>query len=141
MKKKILIGIMVLVVVVMIVLPIGGMAYADCGGASTAIINCNDDSSGKTGTCHLLNLVIETMSIGIGILGVLGITITGTIYLTAGGNEERVKKAKRRLVEVVIGVVMYVLVGGVIQWLIPGHNFCGDVNNDVGTGAEEGGGT
>lgn len=139
MKKKIIIGLTVLIVAVIAVASLGGAVYADCGGAHTAIINCDDDDgTGKVGVCHLLNFVIETMTIGIGILGVLGITITGVQYLTAGGNEEQVKKAKRRLVEVVIGVAMYVLIGGLIQWFIPGHNFCGDVNSDVGTGSESG---
>ena len=59
------------------------------------------------------------MTVGIGILGVVGITIVGIQYLTAGGNEEKTRKAKRRLYEIVIGLVAYVLIYAFLQWLLP----------------------
>ena len=59
------------------------------------------------------------MSIGIGILGVIGITIVGIQYLTAGGSEEKTRKAKRRMFEIVIGIVAYVLLYWFLKWLLP----------------------
>ena len=59
------------------------------------------------------------MSIGVGILGVLGIVIVGIQYLTAGGNEEQTRKAKRRMFEIVIGLVAYVLVYAFLKFLLP----------------------
>ena len=57
---------------------------------------------------------------GVGILGVIGIMIAGIQYLTAKGNEEQVKKAKRRIGEIVLGLAAFVTLYVVISWLLPG---------------------
>lgn len=67
----------------------------------------------------ILDLVINIMTIGIGVLGVVGITIVGIQYLTAGGSEEKTRKAKRRMFEIVLGLVAYVLVYAFLKWLMP----------------------
>ena len=87
-----------------------------CGGVETAIINCNES---ENGIGHILKLVLEIMSIGAGILATIGIGIFGLQYLKAGGNEEQTRKAKRRLIEIVIGLVLFVLMGALVNWLIP----------------------
>ena len=81
----------------------------DCGGGESII--------------GLLKLVVDIMTIGVGILGVVGITIVGIQYLTAGGNEERVRKAKRRMLEIIIGLAAYVVIYAALRFLIP--NFQG----------------
>ena len=88
------------------------------GEVQTAILtSCG--SGDENGIFCILNLVVNIMTIGIGVLGVLGITIVGIQYLTAGGNEEQTRKAKRRMYEIVIGLVAYVLVYALLYWLIP----------------------
>ena len=89
-------------------------------GVETAILtSCNtDDDDGGSIMC-LLNLVVDIMTIGIGILGVIGITIVGIQYLTAGGNEEKTRKSKQRMFEIVIGLVVYVIIYALLRWLIP----------------------
>ena len=62
------------------------------------------------------------MSIGVGILGVIGISIAGIQYLTAGGNEEKTKKAKRRIYEVSLGLIAYVVMFSLIGWLNGGDS-------------------
>ena len=47
--------------------------------------NVKDDGS-ACGVFTILNTVVDIMSIGIGILAIIGITIVGIKYLTAGGN-------------------------------------------------------
>lgn len=79
-----------------------------------------DCSKAKDGTICILNLVVDIMSIGIGILGVIGITVVGIQYLTAGGNEEKTRKAKQRMFEIVVGLVSYVVIFAALKWLMPG---------------------
>lgn len=90
-------------------------------GVDTAILKkCGKDAEDKNGEgikC-VLALIVDIMTIGIGILGVLGITIVGIQYLTAGGNEEKTRKAKRRMFEIVIGLVAYVLIFAILNWLL-----------------------
>ena len=68
----------------------------------------------------IINNVITIMSFGVGVVGVAGITIAGIQYLTAAGNEEKAKKARRRMAEVVIGVASFVLLWAVLNWLTTG---------------------
>ena len=91
------------------------------GCVSTAILGsggCVCDNNGSS-VIRILGLVVDIMSIGIGILGVIGITIVGIQYLTAGGSEEKTRKAKRRMFEIVIGIVAYVLLYSFLKWLLP----------------------
>ena len=85
-------------------------------------INCSCDNGNGESIFSILNLVVDIMSIGIGILGVIGITVVGIQYLTAGGSEEKTRKAKRRMFEIVIGLVLYVLIYALLKWLLPGVN-------------------
>ena len=80
---------------------------------STAILN------GCSKPEDILKLVVEIMTIGIGIVGAIGITIAGIQYITAAGNEEQTRKAKRRIFEIVIGFFAYALIYAALSFLIP----------------------
>lgn len=83
-------------------------------------INCSCDKGDGSEVKRILQIVVDVLTIGVGILGVVGITISGVQYLTAGGSEEKTRKAKRRLFEIVIGLVAYVLIYAGLSFLIPG---------------------
>lgn len=80
---------------------------------------CAKESGEKSITC-ILELVVDILTIGIGILGVIGISVVGVQYLTAGGNEEQTRKAKRRMFEIVIGLVAYAVLYAILKFLLPG---------------------
>ena len=86
---------------------------ANCGGVPTSIIECGKDD----GIDHILNLVIDILSVGVGIFGVIGISIVGIQYLTSSGNEEQARKAKRRIYEIIIGLAVYVVFYAILAWL------------------------
>ena len=99
------------------------LAYAEGEGGDcvpTAILGggevCDSDGSSIFG---LLLTIIDIMTIGVGILGVVGISITGIQYLTAGGNEEKTRKAKHRMFEIIIGLALYAVFFLLMQWIIP----------------------
>ena len=90
---------------------------------NTAILSgceCNGEKGGAI--MNVLRLVVNIMSIGIGVLGVIGISISGIQYLTAGGNEEQTRKAKRRIFEIVLGLAIYVVIYALLYFLLPGFN-------------------
>lgn len=91
-----------------------------CGGVNTSIINCNEGGDG--GIFHILLLVLDILSIGIGILAVIGISIAGVTYMTAKDDTAKATKSKRRLYEIVNGVACYVVLYGVLAWLLPGQS-------------------
>lgn len=110
-------------------------AFADDDVIETTFFgNIKDDGNG-CGVFTVLNLVVDILSIGAGILGVVGITIVGIQYLTAGGNEQQVVKAKRRMLEIIIGLIIYATLYAVAQWLLPGGklntNSCSTASESV----------
>ncbi|MBR3169044.1 hypothetical protein IKF23_01230 [Candidatus Saccharibacteria bacterium] len=93
-------------------------------GAQAAILTgCAgaENGSGEGIKC-VIRLVVDILSVLVGIVGVIGIVIVGIQYMTAGGNEEQTRKAKRRLFEIVIGLVAYAVVYALLAWLLPGFD-------------------
>lgn len=118
MRKKIIFG--VVVIVAFLGLRLSSMPIANagsCEGVSTALIDCGDD---ENGIGHILSFAINVLSVLVGILGVIGVAIAGAQYLSAKDSEEQVRKAKRRIFEIVVGLALYALMAVIAQWLLPG---------------------
>lgn len=96
----------------------GGVATpGGCGdGLETAIIPCN-------GIWGLVELVINILTAGVGLVAIGGIMYGGFLYATAGDKSDQVTKGVHTIVNVVIGVVAYFLLYGFLQFLIPGGVF------------------
>ncbi|MBR2725911.1 hypothetical protein IKE87_01435 [Candidatus Saccharibacteria bacterium] len=103
-------------------------AFAACseeqlknGCVSTAILGdgCSCDDGSGSSVKSILSLVVEIMTVGVGILSVIGISVVGIQYLTAGGDEAQTRKAKRRMFEIIIGIILYVVAFALMSWLIP----------------------
>ncbi|MBQ6410031.1 hypothetical protein IJI18_02100 [Candidatus Saccharibacteria bacterium] len=91
--------------------------------AETAILHHEDGTS--LDIPGVIMLVVDILSIVVGIAGVIGIVYMGIQYLTAGGNEEKTRKAKRRLFEIVIGVAAYAVAYAFLRWLLPTFGLSG----------------
>ena len=74
---------------------------------------------GSDGIIEVLYVVINVLSACVVVLAILGIVISGIQYLTASGNEEQLKKSKRRIFEIIIGIAAYALIYGFLNWLLP----------------------
>ena len=85
----------------------------------TAFLSSCGEKDSYDGVICIFNLVADILTIGVGVFGVLSITIVGIQYLTAGDNEEKVRTAKRRLLEIVIGVAAYVVAYSLLKFLLP----------------------
>ena len=121
--KKILLALVLAVTVVggaLVARPAYAASCSENKKVQTSILNgdeaCTEEGSGIK---NLLVLVVDIMTAGVGVLGVVGIVIVGIQYLTASGNEEKTRKAKRRLFEIVLGVAAFVLLAALIKFLVP----------------------
>ena len=56
----------------------------------------------------------------VAVLAVIGVIVFGIQYATAGGNEAKMVKAKNRIVEIVIGLVIWAVMWAALNWLVPG---------------------
>ncbi|PKL72443.1 hypothetical protein CVV26_01600 [Candidatus Kuenenbacteria bacterium HGW-Kuenenbacteria-1] len=75
----------------------------------------------KTGTTDLKGLILSVVKVVLGFLGIVAvimIIIGGFIWMTAGGNEEKSKKAKEFLVNAVIGLIIVLVAYTIISWVI-----------------------
>ncbi len=68
----------------------------------------------------ILKLVLNILVYGIGVAAVIGVVIAGIMYLTARDSEAQVAAAKKRLYEVVLGLVLWVAMWSLLRWLVPG---------------------
>lgn len=68
----------------------------------------------------LLYTFTNVLIYGLGALAVIGVVIAGVMYITAGDNEQKAVAARKRLIEVVIGLGVWALLYGILHLLIPG---------------------
>lgn len=68
----------------------------------------------------LLTLILKILVYGLGAAATIGVVVAGILYLTARDNEAQVVAAKKRLFDVVLGLVAWALMWTVLNWLIPG---------------------
>ena len=97
-----------------------------CAGAPTSIIRCNEDNSGgleTNGVWVLLIMAINILTAGIGIAAVGGIIYGSILYTSAGDNDGQVKQAKEVIRNVVVGVIAYIAMYALLQFVIPGGVF------------------
>lgn len=124
--KQILQSVLMTVFMVGAILTIPTPAMADCGGIKTNIINCDQGGGGNfkdNGIWGLLLLIINILTAGVGIVAVGGIVYGSILYTSASSNADKTKKAINIIVNVVIGIVAWVLSYSFLNFIIPGGIF------------------
>ena len=97
------------------------------------------DVTDGQGIYDILRLIVTILTYGLGVAATIGVVIAGVMYLTAKDSPDKVAAAKKRLIEVVIGLVAWAVMAAVLNWLIPGG-----VNLDTstwGSGSSSGAGS
>lgn len=85
------------------------------------------------GTRSIYDIIVGVINVALGFLGVIAVVIIlygGYIWMTSGGNAERIDKAKRTLINGVIGLFIIGAAYGIVQFFF-----------DVSTGNIRGGGS
>jgi len=82
--------------------------------------NCVDASKPGGPIFAYLNMVIKFLSGAVGLVIVLMIVIGGIQYITSAGDPGRVKEAKTRITNAITGLVLFVLMFALLNFLIPG---------------------
>ena len=86
--------------------------------------------SGDVGECgegifNILNIVLNIMTAGVGILATIGFVVAGIQYLTARDNDGQIAKAKMRMLQIVIGLFVFATMWAILNWILPGGVFAG----------------
>ena len=105
--------ILVIAVTVFVLLPLAAFAQASLGietGAATGL-----------GTRDLKEIIAAVVRIILGFLGIIAVIIIiygGYTWMTAAGNEDKIKDAKRILVNAVIGLAIILAAFGIVSYVI-----------------------
>ena len=87
-------------------------------GACTSILP-NDWCTGDDGIQQIIRLIIAILTGSIVVAGTIGLVICGVLWMTARENEQQVTTAKKRMLDIVIGVVAWVLLALLANLFIP----------------------
>jgi len=82
-------------------------------------VNCVPGNRSGGGIWYILNLVMQILTWGVGIVAVLGVVIASIVYTTAGGDEGKVKLAKTMVFNIAIGLVLYALLWAILNFILP----------------------
>lgn len=89
--------------------------------------DCNNPSASGLTNCLQhnkiivdLNYIIDFLSAGVGIVVVGSIILGGVQYAMAGSSPDAVGKAKQRITNGFIALVVFIFIFAFLQWLIPG---------------------
>ena len=91
-----------------------------CAGVNKSIINCDAGEEDGEAVNELLVTVAKVMMGLVVVLAVVGVIISGYQYMMSSGDPAKMAKAKRRIIEIVIGLVVFALMWVGLEFLIPG---------------------
>lgn len=95
---------------------------ASCANVQTSIIDCGsyDDNAKDGGAWALLLTITNFLSAGVGMVIVASIIVGGITMSTAHGNPDQFAKGRSRILNSLIGLVVFIFGAAFLQYIIPG---------------------
>ena len=78
-----------------------------------------DDGKG-CGIWLILNIILTVLTSGVIIAATIGMLLSAITYMTAKDNPEKIVKAKKRILDIIIGLFIYAAMWSILEWLLPG---------------------
>ena len=96
-----------------------------CGGGDDAVkTQFNFGCQGKGGVIEdFAYAIIRFLSYGVGLVLAASLIYAGIMYSTSSGNPENTQAAKKRILNTMIGLIFYIFIFAIIQYLVPGGLF------------------
>ena len=95
----------------------------ECAGEKTDFFACG--ANGADAIVAVIKIIILIVSVGVGVVAVGGIVYGAILYASAQDNQEQVQKGVRMIRSVIIGLVLYIFMVSIINFLVPGGVFGG----------------
>ena len=99
--------------------PAAKVFAGNCGGVETAIIECSSSDS-EEAFFSIIGSVVNILTYGVGVGAVAGFTYVGFLYMTSQNDPGKIKIEKDRAMQIVIGLLVYALMWGILNFLLPG---------------------
>lgn len=98
--------------------PMIARAVTDCSGVKIAIdVKCSNNDNP---IYAYLQGIIVFMGGLIGLFVVISLIVAGIQYAGSAGEPANIAKAKERIFNAVIGLILYILMAGILTYLVPG---------------------
>lgn len=101
--------------------PANSTPVGECAGVKTSFVSCKGQGAEAVG--GVLKQIILIVSIGVGIVAVGGVVYGAILYASARDSQAQTQKAITIISSVVIGLLLYVFMTAILNWLIPGGVF------------------
>lgn len=72
---------------------------------------------------HDIQVIVDWLSAGVGIIVTIMIVLGGIQYTIAGDNPTALQAARKRIINGLIALVTFIFMFAILQWLIPGGVF------------------
>lgn len=122
-KKKFFIGLVFSLLLSSILLL--GIFYIFSGRAFAVTVDQGIGATLSLGTTDLKTTILNIIRWALGLLGLVAVVIIlygGFIWMTAAGNEEKVRKAKRIIIQATIGLVIILLAFAIVSFIFNALN-------------------
>ena len=83
---------------------------------------CVCDDGNGTLIKTIIRWIVNILTGAVVAAAVIGMAIAGIQYTTAGGNEQQMVKSKNRIIQIAIGLAIWIFMWAALNWLIPGFN-------------------
>jgi hypothetical protein len=84
-------------------------------------VNCNGGEGG--GIFEVLNLVVNALSVGVVVAATAGVIFAALRYTQARDNAESAAGAKKMIINIIIGLIVWAVFWVILQWIMPGGMF------------------
>jgi small neutral amino acid transporter SnatA (MarC family) len=78
---------------------------------------CSTPSTTSNPTIHVIHVTADLFGLFTGVVAVIMIIVSGITMITSGGNSEAVGKARKRLINSVIGLIIVALAWTIVIFL------------------------
>lgn len=95
---------------------VGAANNPACEGAILQV-ECDEEGGG---IFAVLNLVLNILTVGVGIAATAGVIFAGLRYTQARDNAESMAGAKKMIINILIGLAVWAVFWALLQWLLPG---------------------
>ncbi len=88
-------------------------------------INCSNTQEcfNNNPIVSMLKVAINTLTAAIGIIVTVVIIWAGIEYASSGGDPGRAAQARKRILNAILALIMFVFLWALLQWLVPGSPF------------------
>ena len=90
---------------------------AECKTILLPQVLCDDPSMERF--MRTLKAITKALTAGVAILATIGLIICGFFWMTAKDNAQQVATVKRRMLDIVVGLIIWIMFSAFIQFLVP----------------------